>query len=105
MRSRLGGRAGELIAMKTKKPVLVQLVLFASALVWCALNLHAQTTHYVNCYSTNATTPYTDWTTAAVNIQDAVDASSAGDTVIVTNGVYAGGGRVMKGGLTNRVEV
>jgi len=75
-------------------------VLFA----FCSLNVSA-TTHYVNESSTNATPPYTDWTTAAVNIQDAINASVAGDTVLVTNGVYAGGGQVITGGLTNRVAL
>ena len=41
--------------------------------------------HYVDVNSTNATPPYTNWTTAATNIQDAVDAAVAGDEIVVTN--------------------
>ncbi|MCX6916999.1 MAG: hypothetical protein NT167_28835, partial [Verrucomicrobia bacterium] len=49
--------------------------------------------------------PYSSWATAATNIQDAVDAAAAGDTVYVTNGVYTLGGKAMAGDLTNRVTL
>ena len=49
--------------------------------------------------------PFTSWADAATNIQAAVDAASAGETVWVTNGVYATGGKVMSGDLTNRVAL
>ena len=50
-------------------------------------------THYVSLESSNPTPPYTNWVTAATNIQDAVDVAGAGDTVVVNDGVYAVGSR------------
>ncbi|HVM49461.1 MAG TPA: choice-of-anchor Q domain-containing protein [Candidatus Acidoferrum sp.] len=47
--------------------------------------------HFVSLESTNPTPPYTDWATAATNIQDAVNVAATNDVVVVTNGVYPGG--------------
>src|SRR5438445_669871 len=76
-----------------------------SIVVFLALTASAAV-HYVDVNSTNATPPYTNWATAATNIQDAVDAAVAGDEIVVTNGTYATGTRVAGTDSTpNRVAV
>jgi hypothetical protein len=47
-------------------------------------------THYVSLGSTNPTSPFTNWVTAARTIQDALNVAVANDVVLVTNGVYPG---------------
>ncbi len=83
---------------------------FRSVLALCfAASSTTAAVRYVDLNSTNPTPPYDSWPTAAVTIQDAVDAADPGDHIMVTNGVYQSGGRVAvgtgSGSGSNRVAV
>jgi hypothetical protein len=68
--------------------------------------VEAATLRYVNAASLTPKPPYTNWATAASVIQDAVDAAGFGDEILVTNGLYATGGRTVgQSFLTNRVAL
>jgi len=78
---------------------------FTAAMVLLAAAGNAlPTTHFVDANSTNATPPYTNWASAATNIQDAVDAAVVDEQIVVTNGLYASGSRSNTFG-PNRVVV
>jgi hypothetical protein len=81
-------------------------ILFTAACCWMLFvgNVLA-TVFYVDVNSTNPVPPYAGWSTASKDIQSAVDAAFTGDTVLVTNGVYATGGRGWFGSGTNRVTL
>lgn len=80
------------------KPFVPWVAVCLSFAVWNA----GAATHYVNLDSTGPLSPYTNWATAATNINDAILAASDADTILVTNGVYDSGLGVVG---SNRVYV
>jgi len=67
------------------------------SLLWCLSPTVRAATRYVDLNSPAPESPYTNWVTAATNIQDAVDAAVNGDLIWVTNGVYASGSQPGQG--------
>ena len=59
--------------MKTSLRLAVAVALLATAMIGAV----SAGTHYVSLDSPNPTPPYTNWATAATNIQQAVDAAAA----------------------------
>ncbi len=60
---------------------------------------------YVSLTSTNPLPPYTNWLTAATNIQAAIGVAQSGNIVAVGQGVYTNDATVFFGTETNRVAV
>ena len=60
---------------------------------------------YVNLNGGNPTYPYAMWSTAATNIQEALNAANPGDVVTVTDGVYTVGSETTSDVTMDRVEV
>src|ERR1700739_666459 len=61
--------------------------LILGSLLLTGMNLSAATL-YVSTNSPNPQPPYASWSTAATNIQAAVSLAEAGDSIVVTDGVY-----------------
>lgn len=77
----------------------------AAALGTAPLRGADATTLYVWTNSPAPASPFTNWYTAARDIQAAVTAAAPGDLVLVTNGTYDTGTGIYPPGVTNRIAL
>jgi hypothetical protein len=96
---------GGIHSRNAEYPLRIGLGLKAALALFAVSGNAVAVVHYVSPVSPAPAAPYTTWASAATNIQDAVDAAGPGDTILVTNGVYATGGRAFGSPLTNRVTI
>ncbi len=69
-------------------------------------NQNTVAVHYVSLISASPVSPFTNWSTAATNIQDAVAVAQAGEFVVASNGIYnKGAGTIIYGQEANRVAL
>ena len=62
--------------------------------------------HFVRLTGTNPVAPFSNWLTAATNIQDAIDAANGGDLIVVSNGLYQSGATLVgQDTLPNRIVI
>jgi hypothetical protein len=75
--------------------------------VSCSLSLFPAggAVRYVNTSNSSPSPPYTNWASAAANIQNALDVAGPGDQIFVTNGTYQFATGVTSDGATNRAAV
>jgi parallel beta-helix repeat protein len=70
--------------------------------LFCVVQAIHAATRYVDVNSPTSVAPYTSWGTAATNIQDAINSSFTGDTILVADGIYRFGNMIV-GPANNRI--
>ena len=73
----------------------------ATIIIFVVSPIISADTHYVSKIG-GSVSPYASWSTAATNIQAAVDVASSGDTVLVNDGTYYPGNQIS---VTNDITI
>jgi len=81
--------------------LLLRSVVCAVIAAYCCVPTAAADTHFVSLTGSHSE-PYTNWLTAATNLQAAINCAVSGDTVLVSAGVYRLSNTVV---VTNSIEV